>query len=89
MRGLGSARKRTLIKESLKKAKVDIVMIQETKLELVDNKWVRSIWDLETRNGLFLISSIFWCFGWLASYIGRSCLSLLKLSRGFLFFYQI
>lgn len=44
VRGLGSARKRTLIKELLKKEKADIVMQQETKLEVVDSKWIRSIW---------------------------------------------
>lgn len=45
-----------LIKESLRKANVDIVMLQETKLEVVDHKWIRSIWGCRNKNWSFLPS---------------------------------
>lgn len=56
VRGLGSARKRILIKETIKKARIDIVMIQETKLKVINQKWVRSIWSSWNKNWAYLPS---------------------------------
>lgn len=56
VRGLESARKICIIKEALRVAKADIVMLQETKLEVVDNKWVRSIWGIRNKEWSFLPS---------------------------------
>lgn len=48
--------KKILIKKTLKKAKTDIVMIQETKLELVDQRWIRSIWGFRNKKWVYLPS---------------------------------
>lgn len=37
-------------------AKADIFMLQETKLELVDSKWVRSIWGSKSKKWSYLPS---------------------------------
>lgn len=49
MRGLDIARKKRLVRETIKKAKVDIVKLQETKLELLNNNWVRSIYCIRDK----------------------------------------
>ncbi|XP_010252447.1 PREDICTED: uncharacterized protein LOC104594028 [Nelumbo nucifera] len=44
VRGIGSARKRALIKEVIKKYDPDIVFIQESKRMEFNDRWARSVW---------------------------------------------
>lgn len=44
LRGLGSKSKRCSIKRKLKEWGVDMVLIQETKREVISEKFVRSVW---------------------------------------------
>jgi exonuclease III len=44
VRGLNEGRKRWKIRNLLSKWKVDIVCLQETKLKLVSNQLVQSLW---------------------------------------------
>lgn len=44
VRGLGTYRKRAVIKEFLKVYQPDIVMLQETKSDLCDRSSIKSIW---------------------------------------------
>ena len=45
LRGLGSRAKRKRMKETISKATLDVVLLQETKLETVDDMVVRDIWE--------------------------------------------
>lgn len=56
VKGLGSAIKWRLVKEYIKKSEADIIMLQESKLEGVDNKWVRSIWMIRDRQWVVMPS---------------------------------
>ena len=45
VRGLGSKAKRKRVKETISKATPDVVLLQETKLEILDDMVVRDIWE--------------------------------------------
>ncbi|XXG89343.1 hypothetical protein AAC387_Pa12g1363 [Persea americana] len=44
VRGLGGAARRLVVKETLRSNKVQIALIQETKLSSMSNKIVREVW---------------------------------------------
>ena len=50
VRGVGSLRKRGIIKNYLNKVNLDIVVLQETKKEDLDERWVQSLWKARFRN---------------------------------------
>ena len=50
VRGVESQRKRGIITEYLNKINPDIVVLQETKKESLDERWVRSLWKARFRN---------------------------------------
>lgn len=56
IRGLGSGKKRGVIRESLKKIKPDIVILQETKKEALDEWVVGSVWKARFKNWISLPS---------------------------------
>ena len=45
VRGLGSRAKRKRVRETILKASLDIVLLQETKLEILDDLVVRDLWE--------------------------------------------
>lgn len=54
VRGLGSGKKRGVIRESLRKINLDIVIIQETKKEILEERTVGSVWKARFRNWVSL-----------------------------------
>ena len=60
VRGLGGTDKRKVIKELLCKEKPDIVILQETKKEKIDNKLIGSVWGARFKEWVVL------------PYVGRS-----------------
>ena len=56
VRGVGSLRKRGVIKEYLNRINPDIVVLQETKKEEMDERWVGSLWKARFRNWVALPS---------------------------------
>ena len=53
IRGLGGRRKRLLVKEQLRKIKPDIVILLETKREIVDRQLVASVWGSRFKEWVF------------------------------------
>ena len=45
VRGLGSRAKRKRVKDTISKATPDVVLLQETKLEILDDLVVRDVWE--------------------------------------------
>ena len=56
VRGIGSVRKRGVIKENLLKMRPDIVLLQETKKEILEEKMVGSLWKARNRSWVALSS---------------------------------
>ena len=56
VRGIGSVRKRGVIKENLLKMRLDIVLLQETKKETLEDKVVGSLWKARNRSWVALPS---------------------------------
>ena len=56
VRGVGSLRYRGIIKDYLNRINPDIVILQETKKEVLDERWVRSLWKVRFRNWVALPS---------------------------------
>ena len=49
-RGLGSKKKRRVVKNFLSSEKPDVVMIQETKKEEYDRRFVGSVWSARNKD---------------------------------------
>ena len=66
-RGLGSRKKRRVVKDFLRLEKPDIVMIQETKKAKCDRRFVGSVWTARNKEWAVLpaygASGGFWSFG--------------------------
>ena len=56
VRGVGRREKRRVIKEMLCREKPDIVILQETKKETIDNKLVSSLWGIRFKEWAVLPS---------------------------------
>lgn len=56
VRGLGWRMKRCAIKEVLGKVCLDFIIVQETKLEEVDRKIIKSYWSFSYKGWTFLLS---------------------------------
>lgn len=54
VRGLRSRRKRGVIKKNIKKLNPDIVILQETTREIVEERVVSSLWKARFRVGWYL-----------------------------------
>ena len=50
VRGLGSSNKRRVIKDFLRLENPDVVMIQETKKEKCDRRFVGSVWTVRNKD---------------------------------------
>lgn len=50
IRGLGSRRKRMILKEQLVRLRPDIVILQETKKEVIDRRLVARVWGSRFRD---------------------------------------
>ena len=48
-RGLGSRKKRRVVKDFLRSGKPDVVMIQETKKAECDRRFVGSVWTIRNK----------------------------------------
>ncbi|RVX13546.1 hypothetical protein CK203_020982 [Vitis vinifera] len=63
VRGLGSRNKRRMVKDFLRSENPDVVMIQETKKENCDRRFVGSVWTVRNKDGLlFGVWGIRWDF---------------------------
>ncbi|RVW74124.1 hypothetical protein CK203_052225 [Vitis vinifera] len=56
-RGLGSKKKRRVVKDFLRLEKPDVVMIQETKKEECDRRFVGSVWSARNKDWAALLAS--------------------------------
>ena len=54
VRGLGSSNKRRVIKDFLRSENPDVVMIQETKKEKCDRRFVSSVWMVRNKDWVVL-----------------------------------
>ncbi|GMP67950.1 hypothetical protein CsSME_00027743 [Camellia sinensis var. sinensis] len=50
VRGLGSRKKRGIIRDFLRKHQPDIVIFQETKVEVCDRTFIKSIWGVRHKS---------------------------------------
>ncbi|RVW38710.1 Transposon TX1 uncharacterized 149 kDa protein [Vitis vinifera] len=57
VRGLGSRNKRRMVKDFLKTENPDVVMIQETKKEICDRRFVGSVWTARNKDWVALPTS--------------------------------
>ena len=57
VRGLGSRNKRRMVKDFLKTENPDVVMIQETKKEICDRRFVGSVWTARNKDWVALPAS--------------------------------
>ena len=57
VRGLGSRNKRRMVKDFLRSANPDVVMIQETKKEKCDRRFVGSVWTVRNKDWVALPAS--------------------------------
>ena len=56
-RGLGSRKKRRVVKEFFRLENSDVVMIQETKREVCDKRFVGSVWTVRNKEWVALPAS--------------------------------
>ena len=56
-RGLGSRKKRRVVKEFFRLENSDVVMIQETKMEVCDRRFVGSVWTVRNKEWVALPTS--------------------------------
>ncbi|RVW43796.1 hypothetical protein CK203_074061 [Vitis vinifera] len=54
VRGLGSRNKRRMVKDFLRSENPDVVMIQETKKEICDRRFVGSVWTVRNKEWVAL-----------------------------------
>ena len=57
VRGLGSRNKRRMVKDFLRSANPDVVMIQETKKEKCDRRFVGGVWMVRNKDWVALPAS--------------------------------
>ena len=55
-RGLGSRKKRRVVKDFLRSEKSDVVMIQETKKAVCDRRFVGSVWTARNKEWATLLA---------------------------------
>ena len=56
MRGLGSRKKRRVVKDFLRLQNPDVVMLQETKREVCDRRFVGSVWSVRNKEWVALLA---------------------------------
>lgn len=57
VRGLGSTLKRNAVRKLVRQERVDLLMLQETKLEEVNNSLFKQLWGQEVCEGQWVASS--------------------------------
>ncbi|XVF04594.1 hypothetical protein REPUB_Repub05bG0097700 [Reevesia pubescens] len=63
IRGLGNSAKWGILRSLINLHKIEMVLLQETKLELVDEKLIRNIWpdlNFDKHSNLLLVYLVAW-----------------------------
>ncbi|GMP84597.1 hypothetical protein CsSME_00038064 [Camellia sinensis var. sinensis] len=58
VRGLGSQKKRSVIKDFLRSHQPDIVVLQESKVQVCDRRFMQSLWGVRHRRWVCLLSVV-------------------------------